>query len=69
MTSHCSGRWCCKLDGFSGKRLMVFVTALDQDVGIVIRNKPRSRASARVTGANRWRGESGTDLAVELLAA
>jgi len=30
-----------KLDGFSVERLMIFLTALDQDVEIVIRNKPR----------------------------
>jgi predicted XRE-type DNA-binding protein len=38
-----------KLDGFSVERLMTFLTALDQDVDIVIRNKPRSRAAARVS--------------------
>src|SRR5260370_1195236 len=32
-----------KLDGFSVERLMTFLTALDQDVEIVIKNKPRSR--------------------------
>ena len=37
------------LGGFSVERLMVFLTALDRDVEIVIRKKPRSRASARVT--------------------
>jgi predicted XRE-type DNA-binding protein len=36
-----------KLDGFSVERLMTFLIALDQDVDIVIRNKPRSRAAAR----------------------
>jgi predicted XRE-type DNA-binding protein len=35
-----------KLDGFSVERLMTFLTALDQDVEIVIRKKPRSRAAA-----------------------
>ena len=34
-----------KLEGFSVERLMCFLTALDQDVKIVIRNKPRSRVS------------------------
>ena len=38
-----------KLDGFSVERLMTFLTALDQDVEIVIRKKPRSRASARIS--------------------
>jgi predicted XRE-type DNA-binding protein len=38
-----------KLDGFSVERLMTFLTALDQDVDIVIRNKPRSRAAARIS--------------------
>jgi predicted XRE-type DNA-binding protein len=38
-----------KLDGFSVERLMTFLTALDQDVEIVIRKKPRSRAVARIS--------------------
>lgn len=38
-----------KLGGFSVERLMTFLTALGQDVEIVIRNKPRSRQSARIT--------------------
>jgi predicted XRE-type DNA-binding protein len=38
-----------KLDGFSVERLMTFLTALDQDVEIVIRNKPKSRAAARMS--------------------
>ncbi len=38
-----------RLDGFSVERLMTFLTALDQDVEIVIRSKPRSRATGRVT--------------------
>jgi predicted XRE-type DNA-binding protein len=37
-----------KLDGFSVERLMGFLTALDQDVEIVIRQKPRSRAAGRI---------------------
>jgi predicted XRE-type DNA-binding protein len=37
-----------KLDGFSVERLMTFLTALDQDVEIVIRKKPRSRAAGRI---------------------
>ena len=36
-----------KLDGFSVERLMTFLVALDQDVEIVVRNKPRSRPSGR----------------------
>lgn len=38
-----------KLEGFSVERLITFLTALDQDVDIVIRNKPRSRAAARIS--------------------
>jgi predicted XRE-type DNA-binding protein len=38
-----------KLDGFSVERLLTFLTALEQDVQIVIRNKPRSRALARIS--------------------
>jgi predicted XRE-type DNA-binding protein len=38
-----------KLDGFSVERLMTFLTALDQDVTIVIKKKPRSRATARIS--------------------
>jgi predicted XRE-type DNA-binding protein len=38
-----------KLDGFSVERLMTFLTALDQDVEIVIKKKPRSRSSARIS--------------------
>jgi predicted XRE-type DNA-binding protein len=38
-----------KLDGFSVERLMNLLTALDQDVEIVIRRKPRSRKAARIT--------------------
>jgi len=34
-----------RLEGFSVERLMRFLTALDQDVQIVIRSKPRSRAA------------------------
>ena len=37
-----------KLQGFSVERLMHYLTALDQDVEIVIRNKPRSRRNARI---------------------
>jgi predicted XRE-type DNA-binding protein len=37
-----------RLDGFSVERLMTFLTALDQDVEIVIRKKPRSRAAGRI---------------------
>jgi predicted XRE-type DNA-binding protein len=38
-----------KLAGFSVERLMTLLTALGQDVEIVIRTKPRSRPSARIT--------------------
>jgi hypothetical protein len=38
-----------KLDGFSVERLMTFLTALDQDVEIVIRKEPRSRAAGRIS--------------------
>jgi predicted XRE-type DNA-binding protein len=38
-----------KLDGFSVERLMIFLTALDQDVDIVIKNKPRSRSAGRIS--------------------
>ena len=38
-----------KLEGFSVERLMTFLTALDQDVEIVIKNKARSRTSGRIS--------------------
>jgi predicted XRE-type DNA-binding protein len=38
-----------KLEGFSVERLMTLLTALDRDVEIVIRKKPRSRAVARIS--------------------
>jgi predicted XRE-type DNA-binding protein len=37
-----------KLAGFSVERLMNLLTALDQDIDIVIRRKPRSRRAARI---------------------
>lgn len=37
-----------RLDGFSVERLMNFLNALDCDVEIVIRRKPRSRRAARI---------------------
>ncbi len=37
-----------KLDGFSVERLLTFLTALDRDIEIVIRKKPRSRPTARI---------------------
>jgi predicted XRE-type DNA-binding protein len=42
-----------RLQGFSVERLMHFLNALDRDVEIVIRRKPRSKTAARivVTGA------------------
>ena len=36
-----------RLDGFSVERLMHFLNALDRDVEIVTRKKPRSRRSAK----------------------
>jgi len=38
-----------KLEGFSVERLMTFLTALDQDVEIVIKNKARSKSSGRIS--------------------
>ena len=38
-----------KLEGFPVARLMTLLNALDQDVEIVIRAKPRSRAAARIS--------------------
>ena len=38
-----------KLSGFSVERLMNLLTALDQDVEIVIRRKPRSRKTGRIS--------------------
>ena len=38
-----------KLSGFSVERLMNLLTALDLDVEIVIRRKPRSRKAARIS--------------------
>lgn len=37
-----------KLSGFSVERLMRLLTALDQDIEIVIKRKPRSRRAARI---------------------
>jgi predicted XRE-type DNA-binding protein len=37
-----------RLDGFSVERLMHFLNALDRDVEIVIRKKPRSRKNAKI---------------------
>ena len=37
-----------ELDGFSVERLMTFLTALDRDIEIVMRNRPQSRKSGRV---------------------
>ena len=37
-----------KLEGFSVERLMDFLTALDQDIEISIRSKPRSRRGGRI---------------------
>lgn len=38
-----------KLAGFSVERLMTLLTALDQDIEIVIKRKPRSRRVARIS--------------------
>ena len=38
-----------KLEGFSVERLMNLLTALDQDIEIVIRRKPRSRKTGRIS--------------------
>jgi predicted XRE-type DNA-binding protein len=38
-----------KLNGVSVERLITFLTALDQDVEITIRNKSRSMSAARVS--------------------
>lgn len=38
-----------KLDGFSVERLMTFLTALDQDIDIVIKHKPGTRAAGRIS--------------------
>jgi predicted XRE-type DNA-binding protein len=38
-----------KLTGFSVERLMNLLTALDQDIEIVIRRKPRSKRAARIS--------------------
>lgn len=38
-----------KLAGFSVERLMNLLTTLDQDVEIVIRQKPRSRKAGRIS--------------------
>jgi len=39
----------CKLAGSSVERLMNLLTALDHDVEIVIRRKPRSRKGGRIS--------------------
>ncbi len=38
-----------KLEGFSVERLMTLLTALDRDIEIVIRKKPKSRSAARIS--------------------
>jgi predicted XRE-type DNA-binding protein len=37
-----------RLEGFSVERLMSFLNALDRDIEIVIRRKPRSRQAAKI---------------------
>lgn len=52
-----------KLAGFSVERLMSLLTALDQDVEIVIRPKPRSRKAGRISVvAAHWSVPSATGL-------
>jgi predicted XRE-type DNA-binding protein len=43
-----------RLAGFSVERLMNFLTALDRDVEITIRPKPRSRKQARILVTAAW---------------
>lgn len=38
-----------RLDGFSVERLMTFLTALDRDVEIVIRRRPKSRSTGQIS--------------------
>lgn len=38
-----------KLEGFSVERLMTLLNALDRDIEIVIRKKPKSRGAARIS--------------------
>lgn len=38
-----------KLEGFSVERLMTLLNALDRDIEIVIRKKPKSRSAARIS--------------------
>jgi predicted XRE-type DNA-binding protein len=38
-----------KLEGFSVERLMTLLNALDRDIEIIIRKKPRSRPAARIS--------------------
>jgi len=38
-----------RLEGFSVERLMTLLTTLDRDVEIVIRRKPRSRTTGRIS--------------------
>ena len=38
-----------KLEGFSVERLMTLLNALDRDVEIVIRKKPKSRPAAKIS--------------------
>jgi predicted XRE-type DNA-binding protein len=38
-----------RLDGFSVERLMTFLTALDRDIEIAIKRKPRSRSIGRIS--------------------
>jgi transcriptional regulator with XRE-family HTH domain len=51
-----------KLQGFSVERLMNLLTALDQDVEIVIRRKPRSRKAVGLASSRRSVRIHGGDL-------
>ena len=37
-----------RLEGFSGERLMRFLTSLSHDIEIIVRNRPRARRPGRV---------------------
>ena len=43
-----------KLAGFSVERLMHLLTVMDQDVEIIVRDKPRSRGAARISVVAAW---------------
>jgi len=43
-----------RLEGFSIERLMNFLTALDRDVDIVVRRKPKSGRTGRILVTAAW---------------